>query len=72
MKLKRDPKTWTERRKVLLRRKRHIIHWKICVDCKIRGTVVRGTVQQQFVTGGQFHCDRCGGNNLKLSPHASK
>jgi hypothetical protein len=66
MKLKRDLKTWPKRRKVLLRRKRNIIPWKICADCKMPGTVVRGTIREQFATGGQFHCYRCGGTNLEL------
>lgn len=68
MKLERDVANWMQRRRRLIhQRGRHFISWKACKDCNVAGTVVRGTNAEQFATGGQFHCERCGGNDLRLA-----
>jgi hypothetical protein len=65
MKLKREPKTWPKRQEIL-QQKQRIIPWLKCVHCKMADTVVRGSIAEQCATGGQFHCDRCGRNHLRV------
>lgn len=51
-----------------MKRRRPTIPWKRCLDCRVPGTVIRGNMEQQLKTGGQFLCKKCGGNNLENLP----